>query len=98
MIEEFFLILQNPPTTDGRFKNTIREDQMLNFKQYVEDLDRRAFEITNEQFARLTLNYVEALKKKERAGKDFIQAIHKNNIAAFFNLCKEILGTKAPDL
>lgn len=119
-----YFILQNLPTSAGRFRNTFTEEQMLNLKQYVEDLDKRAFGVTKEQFARITFNYAETLniphrfnRGKKKAGKDFIQAFmskfkfslrkpeatsaarlaafNKINVAAFFNLYKEILSSKA---
>ncbi|KAB0794340.1 hypothetical protein PPYR_11179 [Photinus pyralis] len=71
----------NFPTSTGRFKTTFSEDQFLNLKKYVEDVDRRAFGVTREQFARIAFDYAESLniphrfnKDKKRAGKDFVQA------------------------
>lgn len=76
------------PENAGRFKNTFTEEQLLLLKNYVTDIDRRAFGLTKKDFARIVFDYAEHLKiehrfnKEERmAGKDFV-----SNFLSKFNL------------
>lgn len=74
-------IEENFPPNAGRFRSTFTDEQLLRLKQYVEEIDKRAFGLTREQFSKIAFNYCEALKiphrfnnEKKRVGKDFIQS------------------------
>lgn len=72
-------MFQELPKNAGRFKCTFTEEQELKLKEYVTELDKRAFGITRKQFARIVYDFAEAEKishrfnnAKKEAGKDFI--------------------------
>lgn len=69
------------PVSAGRFKCTFTNEQLENLKQYVEDLNKRAFGVTREQFSKIVYDYAETLKiphrfnnESKKAGKDFIES------------------------
>ncbi|CAH1991850.1 unnamed protein product [Acanthoscelides obtectus] len=56
----------NMPVSTGRFRCTFTNEQMENLRQYVEDVNKRAFGITREQFARIVYDYAETLRISHR--------------------------------
>ncbi|GBM97927.1 hypothetical protein AVEN_228354-1 [Araneus ventricosus] len=69
----------NLPQNSGRWKETFNNDQIKALKDYITEIDRRAFGLTRMQFGRLCFDFTEQKginhrfnKQKMTAGKDFI--------------------------
>lgn len=74
------ILLQAFPENAGRFKNTFSPEQVAQLKEYVVDINKRAFGLTKEEFSRIAYNFAEGLdinhrfnKEKKTAGKDFVR-------------------------
>ncbi|KAJ8929407.1 hypothetical protein NQ314_017907 [Rhamnusium bicolor] len=74
------------PVNAGRYKKTFSTGQIEELKQYIVDIDRRAFGLTKSQFGRLCFDFAESKgithkfnKDKRAAGRDFIEAFMKES-------------------
>ncbi|KAG5879604.1 hypothetical protein JTB14_025251 [Gonioctena quinquepunctata] len=68
------------PSYAGWFKTTFSEEQLNNLFQYILNIDKRAFGLTEDQFGRVIYNNAENKKiphrfntDKERASRDFVE-------------------------
>ncbi|VEN62839.1 unnamed protein product, partial [Callosobruchus maculatus] len=68
------------PCNAGRFKPTFSEEQLQNLFQYIVAIDKRAFGLTKNQFAKVIYDYAENKKiphrfctEKRRAGRHFVE-------------------------